>query len=186
MFSFNEIDNKLNLSVKIVISPKPDPVSGMPSIFSNGDVPIQFPPRITDDSKSAIWDIQQVKQFEPISIFHGSEARRIGIEFTYVVTGGTYTTSYIANICHLFKAYFYRPVSAQMPIVTVHLYDHVGPGATFRMNSVSVSHGDTIIKDGSGTFPLLTKIKADMALSTNIEKKLNINGLPDKPEVEWY
>ena len=73
-----------------------------------------------------------------------------------------------------------------MPLVLVTLYDNVKNDASFRMLNVNISHGDTIIKDNSGISPLITKIKLDLALVTNIENKMNVPGLRSKPPVEWY
>lgn len=184
MFRLNSIDTDIAQSVTIKFSDQPSPVDGWPSVGTT--VPIQFPPKITDDGKSGLWSEHNVKDQEPVVIYDGASPRKLGVEFTYVVTGGEFTTTKIADICRQFKAYFYRALKdTRMPIVYVSLYNSVGDEGTFRMLNVSISHGDTLILEG-GTFPLLTKIKVDLALVTNIDSKMKIQDLPDKPRVEWY
>lgn len=185
-FMLNPIDQSVNDGAIIVIRHQPDAVSGFPS--GDEKIPIQFPPRITDDTKSANWQENGVASYEPIAIWQGSLPRKISIELTYIVTGGQFTTISIAKIAQHFKAYFYRSIKdTTAPVAEITIYNHMtDPGSTWRLLDVSVSHGETIMKDDAGIFPMMTKIKVSAALMTNIDKKMNIPNLPDKPQVGWY
>ena len=185
-FITTRIDDNVNNAVDIQILHSPDAVSGFPG--GGEQIPIQFPPHVVDDTKSANWVEEPVATFEPIAIWNGSLPRKITVELTYIVTGGKFTTKSIAEIAQHFKGYFYRSIQAtKMPIVKMTIYNHMTqPNSTWRLLDVSISHGETIIKDDAGIFPLMTKIKFGAALATNIDKKMNVPNLPDKPLVGWY
>jgi hypothetical protein len=185
-FLLNGIDSDINDAATISIKHQPKAVSGFPS--GDEKIPIQFPPRITDDSKSSLWREQPSRSFEPFAIWDGAGPRKISVELTYIVTGGQFTTKSIAEIAQHFKAYFYRSVEdGLVPVVEMTIYNHMtSPSSTWRLFDVNVSHGETIIKDSAGIFPLMTKIKVNAALITNINGKANIPNLPKAPEVGWY
>lgn len=185
-FQLNNIDQQVNEEATIELVRDPNPVSGF--IGSATKVPIQFPPHIVDDTKSANWSEDPVATFEPIAIWNGSLPRKISIELTYIVTGGAFSTFSIPIICQNLKGYFYRSIqSTTIPIAKIKIYNHMtSPGSTWRLLDVNISHGETIISDGSGTFPLLTKIKIGAALVTNIDGKMKLANLPQKPLSSWY
>ncbi len=204
-FQTQGIDRSVIDAVSISILREPVPVDGFPSVnagsFSQSfgavggiKIPMQFPPRITDDTKSANWKEIDEKSFEPIAAWFGASARKITMQFQYIVDGATFTTSNIANIAKLVKAYFYRGIQDGVapPLVEIRFYNHVGPaeGATFRLADVNVTHGDTIIKDGGGVFPLLTTIKVGAWLYTNIggkiEGKQDVPNAAPQPLKDWY
>lgn len=182
----SRVDQEINDAAVIEILHDPPAVSGFPG--SAERIPIQFPPRITDDTKSANWEEQSVASFEPIAIWRGALPRKITVELTYVVTGGAFTTLSISQIAAHFKGYFYRSIEqTKAPIVKMTIYNHMSqPGSTWRLLDASISHGETLIQDGAGIYPMMTKIRVGAALFTNINKKMDIPNLPDKPQVGWY
>jgi len=187
-FILQSVDNELIKKVSIKIISDPEPVSGLP----NGeDVKFQFPPRITDDTKSANWEEKDKFTFEPYPVWMGSTPRKITIELMYIVTGREFTTAKIARTTKQLKAYFYRSVakgSVDIPIVKIKFYDHVkgGRNATFRLTDINITHGDTIISDDEGQFPLLTKIRIGAVLTTNAGDVWDIPKLPSAPIQDWY
>jgi hypothetical protein len=198
-FQLQSIDRELASTkhASIILVTHPLPVSGFP--FGGGfPLPLQFPPRVTDDTKAAIWNETEVASYEPLAIWMGSNPRRVSIELTYIVTGSDkFTAKYISLITKQLKAYFYRSIKdlENIPLARMHIYDHFGGSdgpADFRLLDIGISHGDTIIKDGTGAFPLLTKIKINAALVTKIggasvgSPKQNVPGLRDKPPTDWY
>jgi hypothetical protein len=185
-FQLSSIDNQVNEEALIELIRDPNPVSGF--IGDATRVPIQFPPHVIDDTKSANWTEEPIATFEPLAIWTGSLPRKISVELTYIVTGKSFSTLSIPIICQNFKAYFYRSIqSTTIPIVKMKIYNHMtSPGSTWRLLDVGISHGETIINDGSGTFPLLTKIKFGAALVTNIDGKMKLQNLPKKPLSSWY
>lgn len=224
-FSLIPIDSTIiSNHVSIVFRTDPAPESeGFP--LGEMPLPLQFPPKITDDSKTANWnDIDQCT-YEPIPIFKGSSARRITIEIVYIVTGsalpgqtsggtvgraagvatgagaGTsnaWTTEYIAKCTKQIKAYFYRSIAAgkNIPVVLIRFYNHVGSGssgpqAAFRLTDVGITHGETLINDSQGVFPLFTKVRMTALLTTQtktgdeVKPKFDVN-VPAKPKAVWY
>jgi hypothetical protein len=196
MFRLQEIDQIIAGAALITILDEPEAVDGIPK--GGSPIPIQFPPRIRDDSKTANWQENDVASYEPYAIWVGAGARKISVELQYIVTGnGDFTAKGIAEIARAFKGYFYRGIQEgqAIPLVTLNIYEHMGGDtANFRMYDVSVTHGDTLIRDESsgGVFPLLTTIKFNAALATNIGAGGKIEGAQDIPNLEekplkaWY
>lgn len=189
---FNLIPFDQNLAsnlVNINFVTEPDPISGFPG-GGGGRLTLQFPPKITTDSKSANWQEENKGSYEPLLIWLGSNARKITIELTYIVDGNQFTTSVIADITKTVKAYFYREIqdNQNIPIVKLQIYNHMDPNSTadFRLLDASISHGETIIQDASGQFPLLTKITMTAALVTQVKNKQEIPSLEEVPPTEWY
>lgn len=176
-----------------------NPVSGF-EVGGSGKIPFQFPPRIMEDTKSIRWEEENKRTYEPIAIFMGSDARKISIEATYIVTGGSvnnykFDAFGVAAITKNIKAYGYPKSANTAPILRLNMYEQVeGGGATFRITDISFSHGETLISTGgaiSFTFPLLTKVKIGAALFTKIgspsgDKKQDVPTLPQTPIAGWY
>lgn len=186
MFSLSGADNSIVREVKMKILSSPDIVSGLPV---GEDVKFQFPPKITDDTKTANWQDDDKASFEPLVTWMGSGARRITIDITYVVTGGQWTTKTISEITRQFKAYFYRTIQSgkNVPIIKLKMYEHLPQEADFRLHDVGISYGETLIQDEAGSiFPLLTKIKLSASLITQVVNKQKVPNLKSTPPQEWY
>jgi hypothetical protein len=190
-FALQGIDRDVIEQVSIEFDPEPAPVAGFPGATT---IPLQFPPRITDDTKTANWKEIDVKSYEPQAIWMGASARKITMQFQYIVAGGKFGVFEIQDIARTFKAYFYRNMEnvKALPRVVVKFYNQVGIGqASFRLTDVNITHGDTLIKQGSEVWPLLTTIKVGAYLVTNIggkgqQPKQKIPQLDTFPRQEWY
>ena len=193
-FELASIDTALASAVQIDIVPQPETVSGFPGGPGGGSglVKLQFPPRIVSDVKSADWKEDPKFSYEPIVLFQGSTPRKITMELVYIVDGQQFTTQTIANITKKIKAYFYRTIKggSSIPIVKIRFYAHVGQQvpADFRLLDCNITHGETIIRDSAGVFPLMTKISITAALTTQAGPpgKQNVGNLAPKPPVDWY
>lgn len=179
-------------TVSIELVAQPNPISGFPGGpgGGGGKLQLQFPPKITSDGKSANWQEENKGSYEPLLIWLGSNPRKVTIELTYIVDGNQFTTDVIANITKNIKAYFYREIqdNENIPIVRLQIYNHMDPNgqADFRLLDVGFSHGDTIIQDGNGQFPLLTKVTINAALVTQVRNKQEVPELQNVPPPEWY
>ena len=186
-FELTPFDRTLTQAVQIVFQENPETASGLP--LGESPLPLQFPPRIVSDTKSADWQETFKGSWEPQAVWKGAAARKVSVELTYIVDGAQFTTGRIALISKQCKGYFYREITDTVPIVRMKFYNHVGsavPG-DFRLLDVTVTHGDgAIIQDSDGIFPLLTKIVLNGALITTIEHKQEIPGLQDRPPIDWY
>lgn len=191
-FNLIPFDQTLANSVIIEFVADPNPISGFPTGPGGGSGPLklQFPPKITGDSKSANWQEENKGSYEPLLVWLGSNPRKITIELTYIVDGNQFTTATIANITKTVKAYFYREIedSENIPIVKLMVYNHMDTGATadFRLMEANIAHGETIIDDGAGQFPLFTKITITAALVTQVVNKQEVPSLESVPPPQWY
>lgn len=239
MFELAGIDRTLIRPefVSIELVRKPFPVNGFPIDQANGNLigelsktktqqesdalvskfdnstplllQLQFPPRITSDTKSADWQEESIASYEPLAIFLGSSARKITIDLTYIVGAGTdrevtfrkngstttktaseFCASTVGLLCNQIKAYFYRSIQGlDIPVVRIRFYNHIGAEsgpAVFRLMDVNITHGETIIKDETGVFPLLTKVTLNAALTTRIGDKVQSKNLTSFPFRDWY
>lgn len=191
MFELLPFDRTLTDAVEIVFKiDDNDPVQGLP--LGETPLPLQFPPRITSETKSADWNEIYKGSWEPQAIWKGASARKITLELTYIVDGAQFGTQEIATITKQVKGYFYRAIpedSNSIPRMTLKMYNHVGeelPG-DFRLHEVNITHGESIIQDGDGVFPLLTKIIMTASLTTQIGGIVDINTLQTSPiSPDWY
>lgn len=188
-FELAGIDAALANAVQLNFINDPEPVSGFPG--GAGLLPLQFPPRIVSDSKSADWQEDFKASFEPILTFKGSAARKITIEIIYIVDGQKFTAQTVATLTKKVKGYFYRNLkgSDKIPIVKMKFYAHAGQTipADFRLIDVNIAHGETLIKDKDGTFPLMTKMTITAALTTQAQGRQNLKAsLRDTPIGDWY
>ncbi len=227
-FSLAPIDTTIiGNHVSIVFKNDPKPQGDGFPLGGGTPLPLQFPPKITDDTKTANWNDIDLGTYEPLPIFKGSSARRITIECVYIVTGSAngrmgngagssfggptvggsissgnqWNTKFIAQVTKQVKAYFYRSIAAgdNIPILNVRFYNHVGEGsggpeANFRLTDVNITHGETLINDSQGVFPLFTKIRMTALLTTQLRTGDDTNGnvpkfdvaVAPKPKAQWY
>ena len=139
-------------------------------------IPFQFPPRVTSDTKVSKWFSTDLKAYEPLKIFDGSEARKFTLEFEYIATGeGEFSPSGIANILRSIKSYGYITVSEAIgnyPTVSPVIYDILPTGggrrANCRLMNISITHGPEVVKEGNVFFHLYTKVNLELELVTKI------------------
>lgn len=182
-FQFLPADQWIKDTIQIYLSKDPPPVGGAVASDEtdeegNPQIPIQFPPRLSTDGKKGNWKTYDVSSYEPVAIFSGSEARRISVELTYVITGGKWTGRKISKIERLIKSYFYRKVEDAIdntPMVVIkQLYGVTLAYAktTWRMNSVDITPGEGIILEESNgvqrAYPLSRKIVIELETYTQL------------------
>ncbi len=164
--------------------------------FAGGfDIPFQFPPFVTTDTKNPKWTEKDVYSYEPIAIFKGSEPRTLAVKFQYVVTSASkgFSASRIAYILRMIKAYAYNigtDGKKAFPTVTVDWPRILpkGGGAEepkCRLTSISISYGETLVGGGSGGgggnsagyagFPLVTTVNLELKLVTKIAGVITAN-----------
>lgn len=157
------------------------------------EVPFQFPPRVLTDGKVTNWHSVDAKSYEPIKIFMGAESRRFTLSFEYVATGsGDFTAFNIANILRGIKAYAYDEAGNKSK-ARVRVYNIIGETepAPCRIMSISISHGEEIVENNGGIFPLHTQVSIDLELSTQIadfegEEPKIIGEEAPFPKFEWF
>lgn len=167
-----------------------------------GEVPFQFPPRLTGDSKDNRWkSIHDTFAWEPVKMWEGSNARRLTLHAVYVANGATindvqWTPQNVATTTRAFKQYFYaQPSERVFPAIELVLYDHVPVSslgnAKFRMMNVNVKPGSEIIQVEGVPFSLRVEIDITLEQTTRIvtddgEAVMDHGNLPDFPPQVWY
>ncbi len=159
--------------------------------FGRGiDVPFQFPPVIKSDNKGVEYDEINYKNIEPLAIFKSSNAREISMEWVYMVTGGpigdeNWTAQRVSEIVKGIRGYFYATTLDQFQetddgetnnlIIKFSAYDVVGTTQgnidrryidtwTFRSDGINIRHSDTVITDGTASYPLRTDLSMKLKL----------------------
>lgn len=146
------------------------------------NINFQLPPRITGDSKRAEWKEVPVASYEPLAYWMGADARKISLQFEYVVTSksnsGTskWNIDYINDQLKKLKSYFYTTITQgikKYPLVKLNLYDYSpkadsGPDrlGTWRMFDIDIKPEGPILLDGSHSFHLKHTVTTNLALVT--------------------
>lgn len=182
-------DQKAIDSVDIVVYHGTSAVS-----FPKGN--IQFPPKITNDSKSATFESKPVLTYEPLKIFKGSEARSLGLEFKWV-TGGNFVPSKIKDSINIWKNCLYygdanEPLT-RAPIVKINkLYKVIEGGATFRLMNIKVGYSEELIQIGGDWWHVETTLSVDLELAhtlagygTGTKEFFNDTRLNKTPQATW-
>lgn len=162
----------------------------------------QFPPRITGDSKRAEWKEIPIASYEPLAYWMGADARKISLQFEYIVTArsnaGTskWAINYINDQLKKLKSYFYTTVTQgidKYPLVRLNLYDY-SPKAesgterlgTWRMFDIDIKPDGPILLDGSNSFHLKHVVTTNLALVTanNTASGTTTSGAVDTNKIE--
>lgn len=170
--------------------------------FNNGPkIEFQFPPRITSDGRKGDWKENNIHGTEPVAVFEKSGPREIALTWTYIIDGGEWTTSKVAEQVKRMRGYFARTrdPSAQgyrNLIVFFRMWKHGGENEmSARIKSVDVKHSETIVthcRPGDQkikeAYPLRTDVTIELRLWTKggQVETADIKGLKQSEEVNWY
>lgn len=163
-------------------------------------IEFQFPPKITTDSRKGEWYEGNLQGTEPIATFQKSGPREISLTWSYIVTGGVWTTEKISQQVKAIRGYFARyrdqnNLAARNLILFFQMWAHgdpsIGKQMSCRIKSVDVKHTDTIVApngDPSVAYPLRTDIVVDLRLWTKggPEPTQDLEGLLPNEEQFWY
>ena len=172
-FTIMEIDRSLAGSVMMEMTGGRRPA---------GRVQFQVPATIRSDNKEAKYKEKDAKNVEPIAMFAGSGPREIALDWTYIVTGAkNWDTASIAEKVKKVRGYFYATMAgtigannANNLVIKFRAYHVVGNGNgwwSFRGMGINVKHGDTIIRDNNGQYPLRTDLSMKLKLWSQGETK---------------
>lgn len=199
-FNLIKYDNDLlTTQFELVLTENPEPVSG----FLRTEIIFQFPPILTSDQKSANWEEIDVRSYEPLMIWKGASARKISINFIYIVTGngGGWTIDKINQQIQSIKAYFYRSMEQAgiefVPHVELMFGKHVDADrdrSTWILESVQINpSGPLMIDDKGKAMHLKNEVQLSLAMATQItphdgsnEGYVTDTSLRPKPITQWY
>jgi hypothetical protein len=177
--------------------------------FANQSITIefQFPPKIISDGRKGNWNENDYPGTEPVAAYQTSGAREISLNFTYVVDGGKWTTSKVAQQISNLRGYFAR--YRQQPgfrglVVFFKMWNH-GPRQLIggdvaqkkseemscRLKSVDVKHSDTIIVP-NGNVDLAYALRSDVTVELRIwtkggpQETQDLPGLKQEVTPDWY
>lgn len=179
--------------------------------------PIQFAPKITTDNKAGIFKPpakteQQTAFYGEPKFWGGAKDRSLNFKLTYMADGGEWTYQKIAAIAHFSKSLLYMNKLAEVqaaqdsgaqeegrimvpPILVIeNLYGAVETMSTWALETVSITHGDKIIRHEEGVFgPIKTEIDFTCKEWTRlgdagrkIDPQLVLDGLVEKTTALWY
>lgn len=190
--SLTPVDRTLSEMPKIVV----------PQGGGEATIPLQFPPRVTADTKSSKWHVKDTKAYEPYKQYFGAESAALTLELEYIATDSDFTPRKISQITKTIKGYFYysdvKSASEVYPAIKItDLYGWVVGTAYFRLMNFSTSFGETLIYEAGGTagnvWPLYTKIILNLELATQIapvsgegDPYQAIKPLPIRAQFSWW
>lgn len=175
-------------------------------------IPIQFPPKVTADNKSASWGSYEqagktanMMLYTQYKQYTGSKDRQLGFELTYIVDGSNWKQSKIRAICHYIKAPLYMNTLATVgeknlkpPMLQItNLYGAVESVSTWALETVDIKYSDKIINDNGIFGPIRTdiSIKCKEMSAAGDEKIMKevanvyagvIDGIQKKTSAKWY
>ncbi len=170
-------------------------------------IEFQFPPKLRSDSRGGNWNEVDSSPIggEPIATYRYAKPRQMSLDWTYIVTGGTNGTGVwpatrIQQQLLVLRRYFVNaPPGGQINgvfaslAVLVQIYGMGGVDPmSFRLETVSIKHGDTLVGCGENAFHLRTDISCELR-SWAIWGATNVGGIavPISPgqrfmQPDWY
>jgi len=133
-------------------------------------IEFQFPPKILVDNRSGSWDEVELPGDQPISIYKTSGARKLSLEWTYVV-GATseWTVDKVRTQITALRSYYTKKAGTTLVdnfIVKFLIWKLGGQDEmTFRLGNIDVSHGKALyVPSGNVNLahPVITNIKVAM------------------------
>jgi hypothetical protein len=213
MSSLIPYDQQLLRQIQITFN-EARPGGGAKYTVAPFNLPLQFPPKITKDERSAEIESKEMYQGEPFFIYKKYGARKLTMELVYIVEDyKEWSPGKIAGICKRLRGYFTLAGSdagaadgLRVDINKLWLFGgHDNDGnysnrpQRFIFKSVSISHSDTLITDRTkgylSTFPLRTDISIDLWPVTNMPSAPADKDKKDKKDaklpgnalaLEWY
>ena len=145
---------------------------------------LQFPPKITTDSKQANWQEDMRYGYEEFALWKGALARKINIELNYVMWG-KWNQETISNEVRKIKRHLYVSgigVRDKIPFIFVSGWKIVDSTsskvAAFRLMNVGIEYSREYVGSGNNYWPLHTKIMLECKLFTLV------GSTPEKPRLK--
>lgn len=132
---------------------------------------LQFPPKITTDSKQANWQEDHRFGYEEYAKWMGALARKINVELNYVMWG-TWDQTRISDQVRKIKQHLYVSgigVEDKVPFIFISgwkIVEATGKLPAFRLMDVAIEYSREYIGSGNNYWPLHTKINLQCKLFT--------------------
>ena len=160
-------------------------------ICRTGAVEFQFPPRVVSDGRASNWNENNARGIEPIAVFMGTGPRTISLNIRYIVDGCSWTGSKIAEQVRKMRGHNVVDGTADNDqlVAEIKMWG-IGGGSTMsaRIVNVDVKHGEAIVGDGDGAYPLVTDVSLDVRIWSQGGKDPNqiIQKLKSEIPQDWY
>jgi hypothetical protein len=162
-------------------------------------IKFQFPPVVKSDNKSVDYKEHSMGNIEPIATFTGSGPRQISLAWVYVVTNGNsngvkWTAREVAKQVKTLRNYYYSTNQKfyrgdGILVINFGAYDIVGVSGqasmSFRSDSVSISHSDTVVKSDDMYYSLKTDIEMKLKLWTKGQIEIDGKTKDVLTDVDW-
>jgi hypothetical protein len=145
-------DNKLADEVKFFIGTK------------RLQILFQFPPKITNDSRTGTWEEVEIPGDQPISIWKTSGARKMSLEWTYVIGVNNWPVEKVKRQINEMRSYYTKKDKLiDTFIVMLKIWAHGGKEEmSCRLGNIDITYGKTLYfpgEDFSMAHPVITHIK---------------------------
>ena len=159
-------------------------------------IEFQFPPRVISDNKHLNWKLTDVKSYEQQAIYLSSNARKVSLEWDYIVYGQwnyTKIREQLSNIKQI--AYFTQTTSTtESGFLKVKAYGLSPSDSTWRTDDIDIKYSEERILSDGDLWPLKSTVSLNIHSFTNVGDLiggsetvyLNIPGLKLVPDFEWY
>lgn len=138
-----------------------------------GRIPLQFPPKITSEGKSANWQEDMFYGYEEYARWMGSRARKLNIEIDFVVWG-TWDQDKIRSSVRDIKKHLYvsgQGVEDKVPFMFISGWQVIkadGRRPAFRLMDVDIQYSKEMVGSGNDYWPLKTTVKLGVKLFTMV------------------
>jgi hypothetical protein len=137
-------------------------------------IEFQFPPKITTDSRAGTWTETEVPGDQPFQAWKTSGARKITLEWTYIIGANGWDVQKVRNQILTLRGYYTAPletiVSAYIVMFKIWKLGGTDP-MSCRLGNIDISHGKALYiptVNGSPNIhqahPVITNIKVGMQL----------------------
>lgn len=166
---------------------------------------LQFPPKITNDTKQSRWQEDHKCGYEEFAVWYGAYARKINIELNYVVWG-SWDQKNISLEMRKLKGHLYKhggEAFSKVPFVYISGWKIVENSKTgsnhmaaFRLMGINIEYSKEYVGTGNNQWPLHTKVNLECKLITQSgstpgapkykEDHFDGNILPHQAVEQWY
>jgi len=161
---------------------------------------LQFPPKITTDSKSGNWQENHHYGYEEYAKWLGAYARKINVELNYVMWG-IWDQTKISDQVRKLKQHLYVSgigVEDKVPFIFISgwkIVEATGKFPAFRLMNVAIEYSREYVGSGNNYWPLHTKINLECKLFTlagsrpdlpkHHEQNFASGTLPADVDIKW-
>ena len=189
-----DIDTKLAKAARFIIGAAGEGKKQTEILF-------QFPPKVLTDTRAGTWEEAELPGDQPVSVFKTSGARKLTLEWTYIIGANGWNTQKVRDQILNLRNYYTKGADTIVEGLIVYLKIWKLGGTedlTFRLSNIDISHGKALyIADGDvlTAHPVITNVKIGMqpwikggpssSLDSKKYPKMDIKPLDFSVPIDW-